>query len=134
LIQIISDRIDATSVQAFWIGTSFQLCSAVFQPIFASFSIIFGRKSIVFIALTLFTVGTIISGVAHVVSVIILGRCLQGAGGGGLITLTYVLIADLFSLRERGKWFGFIGLVWLLGSVTGPIMGGGFAQNASWVS
>ena len=61
-----------------------------------------------------------------------LGRSIQGIGGGGILSLTEILITDLVPLRERGKWFGFQSLTWALGSVTGPLIGGTFAQRVSW--
>lgn len=61
-----------------------------------------------------------------------IGRTIQGIGGGGIITLTEVLITDLVPLRERGKWFGFQSLTWALGSVAGPLIGGLFAQEVTW--
>lgn len=61
-----------------------------------------------------------------------IGRSIQGVGGGGIISLTEILITDLVPLRERGKWFGFQSLTWALGSVTGPLIGGVFAQEATW--
>ena len=61
-----------------------------------------------------------------------IGRSIQGIGGGGIITLTEILITDLVPLRERGKWFGFQSLTWALGSVTGPLIGGALAEKASW--
>ena len=60
------------------------------------------------------------------------GRSIQGVGGGGIISLTEILITDLVPLRERGKWFGFQSLTWALGTVTGPLIGGALAQEASW--
>jgi MFS family permease len=62
----------------------------------------------------------------------LIGRSIQGVGGGGIISLTEILITDLVPLRERGKWFGFQSLTWALGSVTGPLIGGAFAQEATW--
>ena len=61
-----------------------------------------------------------------------IGRSIQGVGGGGIISLTEILITDLVPLRERGKWFGFQSLTWALGSVTGPLVGGLFTQEATW--
>lgn len=61
-----------------------------------------------------------------------IGRSIQGVGGGGIISLTEIIITDLVPLRERGKWFGFQSLTWALGSVTGPLIGGAFAQDATW--
>jgi MFS family permease len=63
----------------------------------------------------------------------LVGRSIQGVGGGGIIALTEVLIADLIPLKERGKWFSIRSGTWALGTVTGPLIGGGFTQSsASW--
>ncbi|KAF7870620.1 hypothetical protein EAF04_004364 [Stromatinia cepivora] len=52
------------------------------------------------------------------------GRCIQGIGGGGLVGLTYALLADMVTLRERGKWMSIISLQWAIGSVISPVIGG----------
>lgn len=105
----------------------------MFQPSWALLSHIFGRKPLILAALVFFTAGSIISGLAHNFTVMLVGRTIQGVGGGGVIALTEVIVTDLVPLRERGKWFGFISGVWALGSVTGPVIGGAFSQNVSWV-
>jgi len=58
----------------------------------------------------------------------------QGIGGGGLLVLTYVVMADLFPLEQRSKLYALVSIVWLVGSIVGPVTGGGFAYNVSWVS
>lgn len=84
-------------------------------------------------ALVLFFIGAIVAATANGFGPLLVGRSLQGLGGGGLIALTEILVTDLVPLRERGKWFGIISAMWSIGSVTGPIVGGAFAQGASWV-
>lgn len=106
--KIISDDVHGTAVESFWAGTSFLLASAGFQLVFASFSHIFGRKPILVSALTIFTTGSVIAGIASTFTAIIVGRSLQGIGGGGVIVLTQIIITDMVPLRTRGKWFGFI--------------------------
>lgn len=64
----------------------------------------------------------------------LVGRSIQGIGGGGIIALTEIVVTDLVPMRQRGAYFGLISSMWSLGSVTGPILGGGFAQNVTWVS
>ena len=86
------------------------------------------------VGLLFFLVGAIIAAVANGFSVLLVGRSLQGIGGGGLIALTEIVVTDLVPLRLRGRWFGIISGMWSLGSVSGPIIGGAFAQNVSWVS
>ena len=84
--------------------------------------------------LVFFLIGSIVAAVARDFAVLLAGRSLQGIGGGGLIALTEVVVADLVPLRLRGQWFGLISAMWALGSVTGPIIGGAFAQATNWVS
>jgi MFS family permease len=86
------------------------------------------------IALTFFTAGAVIAGFARNSTIMIVGRSVQGVGGGGISALTYVIVSDMVTLQERGKWFGFISMVWALGSVTGPVIGGVIAEKTSWVS
>ena len=86
----------------------------------------------ILVALSFFLVGAIVAGVAHDFATLLVGRSLQGVGGGGLIALTEIVVTDLVPLRLRGQWFGIISGMWSLGSVTGPIMGGAFAQKVSW--
>ncbi|KAI9649271.1 hypothetical protein NHQ30_001841 [Ciborinia camelliae] len=128
----IATSLHATAIQAFWCGTSFLLCSTVFQPTWAAFSHIIGRKSVLLTALFLFSVGTILCSVAKNIELLLVGRCIQGIGGGGLVGLTYVLLADMVTLRERGKWMSVISLQWAIGSVIGPVIGGAFAEKLSW--
>src|SRR5437667_7428702 len=127
--QIISEKLHGTAIEAFWAGTSFLLSSTVFQPSWALLSHIFGRKPLMLTALGFFTVGAIVAGLSHNFTAMLVGRTIQGTGAGGVIALTEVIVTDLVPLRERGKWFGFISGVWALGSVTGPVIGGTFAQN-----
>ncbi|KAJ5168211.1 uncharacterized protein N7482_003805 [Penicillium canariense] len=129
----ISDDLGGTATQAFWTGTSFLVASCVFQPIFCLASDIFGRKSILLLAVAAFTLGSILAAVANAFTLLLVGRSIQGVGGGGIMVLTEVLIADLIPLRERGKWFSIRSGTWALGTVTGPLIGGAFTQSAaSW--
>jgi MFS family permease len=109
-LPIIAEKLHGTAIEAFWSGTSFLLTSTVFQPSFASFSHIFGRKPLVFGALTLFAVGALIAGLARNFTMMLVGRCIQGVGAGGMISLTEIIVTDLVPLAERGKWFGYVAL------------------------
>ena len=132
-MKIIAQKLKGTAIEAFWSGTSFLLCSTVFQPSFASFSHIFGRRQVIMVALVFFLVGAVIASVASNFAVLLVGRSLQGVGGGGLIALTEIVVTDLVPLRLRGNWFRIISAMWSIGSVTGPIVGGAFAERI-WLS
>ncbi|KAF2663020.1 MFS general substrate transporter [Lophiostoma macrostomum CBS 122681] len=131
-LPIMAKALGGSALEAFWSGTSFLLTSTVFQPVLGSFSHIFGRKPLIYISLALFTVGAIVAAVANNFTVILVGRSIQGIGGGGIISLTEIVVTDLVPLRERGKWFSFISAMWSIGTVAGPLLGGGFAQKVSW--
>jgi MFS family permease len=126
--------LDATtiSVEAFWIGTSFLLASAVWQPNFIAFSHVFGRKPLLILALVLFTIGAILCGVSMGITLMLVGRCIQGIGVGGTMTLTQTLITDMIPLRQRGNYFALIAIMWAIGSVSGPLVGGVLAQVGAW--
>jgi hypothetical protein len=80
-----------TANEALWTGTSYLLTSAVFQPFIAALSDIFGRRELLFPSLLLFTAGTAICCAAHNFTIMLAGRCIQGVGGGGIITLSQVV-------------------------------------------
>lgn len=129
-----AEKLHGTAIEASWWGTSFLLTATVFQPTFASLSHVFGRKALLLIALTFFTAGAIVAALAHNSTVMIVGRSIQGVGGGGISALTYVIVTDMVTLQQRGKWFGLISMMWALGSVLGPVIGGVIAEKTSWVS
>ncbi|KAI5465732.1 major facilitator superfamily domain-containing protein [Mariannaea sp. PMI_226] len=130
-IPIIAEDINATAIQAFWCGTSFLLASTVIQPPVASLSHVFGRQPALLGSLSLFTAGSIVAALAKNITMLLTGRTLQGLGSGGIVALTYVIVTDLVSLRERGKWFSCISLTWTVGSIIGPLVGGAIVEK-SW--
>jgi len=80
-LQIIARKLNGTAIEAFWAGTSFLLSSIIFQPSFASFPHIFGRRQVIMVALVLFLVGTIVAGVSKNSGALPVGRSLYGIGG-----------------------------------------------------
>ncbi|KAJ5714429.1 uncharacterized protein N7483_011610 [Penicillium malachiteum] len=129
----ISSDFGGTATEAFWAGTSFLVASCVFQPLISLLSDIFGRKSIILLAVLSFTLGAILAAISHGWTLMLVGRCIQGVGGGGIYTLTEILIADLIPLRERGKWFSIKSGSQALGTIVGPLIGGAFTESsASW--
>lgn len=128
----IAQSLKLSGIEAFWAGTSFLVTATVFQPSYASFSHIFGRKPMILFAMTFFLVGVLIGGFSKNVTWLLVGRSLQGVGGGGILALTEIVVTDLVPLRQRGQYFGIISGMWSVGSVLGPVVGGAFAQNTTW--
>ncbi|KAF9434459.1 hypothetical protein BGZ76_007981 [Entomortierella beljakovae] len=115
-----------------WIGTSYLLTSTTFQPLYGKASDIFGRKSTFLFAITVFLVGSALCGAAQNMIMIIVARGIAGIGAGGIMSMVMIIITDLVSHRDRGKYQGIIGATFGLSSVIGPLLGGVFADKASW--
>ena len=130
--QIMARVLKGTAIEAFWSGTSFLLTSTIFQPVLGSFSHIFGRKPLIFFSLTLFLIGAVAAATANNFTVILISRSIQGIGGGGIICLTEMVITDMVPLRQRGNYFSIMSGMWAIGTVAGPLLGGGFSQSVSW--
>ncbi|KIW50684.1 hypothetical protein, variant [Exophiala xenobiotica] len=115
-----------------WIGGAFLIANAAAAPIWVKLSDIWGRKPIFLAALVLFFASSIICAAAVDMEMLIIGRTFQGTAGGGLICMVNVGISDLFSVRERSLWLGLCEGIWAFSGAVGPLLGGVFAQSASW--
>jgi sugar phosphate permease len=115
-----------------WIGSAYLIAQSAATPIWGKVSDIFGRKPILLVTNAIFFVGSLIAGLSINIDMLIAARVIQGIGGGGLVTLVNIAISDLFSVRDRGMYFGMIGGVWALASSLGPVVGGLFTQKVSW--
>ncbi|KAF1999510.1 hypothetical protein P154DRAFT_523302 [Amniculicola lignicola CBS 123094] len=115
-----------------WIGSAYLIANAAAAPIWGKVSDIFGRKPILLMTNFIFFIGSLLAAMSVSIDMLIAARVVQGIGGGGLIVLVNICISDLFSMRERGVYFGLVGGVWALASTLGPVAGGLFTQNVSW--
>lgn len=115
-----------------WIGGAYLLANAATGPIWLKCSDIWGRKPAVLASIALFAAASVLTATATGMAMLLAGRALQGAAGGGVMSLVYVIIADLFSVRRRALYFGAMGSVWMVAGTAGPLVGGALAQHASW--
>ncbi len=115
-----------------WVISVYLLTGTAVTPLYGKLSDIYGRRPIMSLALGVFTFGSILCALAPSMLAIILGRAVQGLGGGGLVALAQTVIADVVPPRERSRYVVYISTVWATSSVAGPILGGFFAQHLSW--
>ncbi|KAI9047867.1 hypothetical protein LZ554_008575 [Drepanopeziza brunnea f. sp. 'monogermtubi'] len=115
-----------------WIGSAYLLANAASVPLWGKFSDIWGRKPILLVASIVFFVGSLLAATSVSIGMLIAARAIQGIGGGGIIILVNICITDLFSMRNRGAYYGIIGMVWAFASAVGPILGGVFTEKVSW--
>lgn len=115
-----------------WVINSYLLASTACGPIFGQASNILGRRSLSIFAVISFAIGSVICATAQSTSQLIAGRTIQGIGGAGCVVMPEILICDLVSLRERGTYVGILTACWGSGTLAAPIIGGAFAEHASW--
>ncbi|KAI0122356.1 major facilitator superfamily transporter [Daldinia grandis] len=129
--KIVGD-IGGTTTQAFWIATSYLLVNAVTMPMMCSVSDIIGRPICLTFSIAAFSVGTIVCCTAHDITQMIVGRCIQGVGGGGIHSLGLVIHTDFVPLRWRPKWYSVTLAAWAIGLSIGPVTGGAIADRTTW--
>ncbi|GAB1208872.1 hypothetical protein APSETT445_007637 [Aspergillus pseudonomiae] len=115
-----------------WMASSYMLANAAAVPLWGKISDIWGRKRILLLANFTFLVGSLICALAINLPMILVGRAIQGVGGGGIIVLVNISVSDLFSVRERPLYYGLFGSTWAIAGALGPIIGGAFTTNVTW--
>ncbi|WP_245655702.1 MDR family MFS transporter [Microtetraspora fusca] len=115
-----------------WVVTAYLLTSTVTVPLYGRLSDAYGRKPLMLVGVTIFLVGSALSGVAQDMGQLIAFRGLQGLGAGALLPLSLALVVDLFPPERSGKVQGALGGVMALSYIAGPFLGGLFTDHASW--
>lgn len=115
-----------------WLITGYLLAETITTPIAGKMSDIYGRKPVFLLGMILFLGGSIFAGFSQNMEWLIIGRAVQGLGGGMLIPVAMAVVADLYSPQERGKMQGILGAIFAIASAIGPFIGGIIVDNASW--
>ncbi|KAE8265518.1 hypothetical protein A4X09_0g6625 [Tilletia walkeri] len=120
------------SEQSAWLGTSYLLSFAAFSPVYARLCDIIGRKTSILIALTFFTLGTLLCGIAGSMNALLIGRAVAGIGGGGMPTIVSVVMSDLVPLKNRGLLQGITNCVFGVAAGLGGPLGGWMNDTTGW--
>jgi EmrB/QacA subfamily drug resistance transporter len=115
-----------------WIVTSYLLTSTAVAPLYGKLSDIHGRRAVMLASVGIFTLGSLACAVAPTMLTLVLGRALQGIGGGGILPIAQAVMADSITPRERGRYQAYMGVVWVTSGVGGPILGGFLAEHLHW--
>src|ERR1700737_3895106 len=110
-----------------WVITAYLLASTAVAPVFGTLSDIYGRRSMIITALSLFVAGSILCALPPNMPGVILARGVQGLGGGGIMPIVQTVISDVVTPRERGQYQAYFSGVWMAAGIGGPLLGGVFA-------
>ena len=115
-----------------WVVTSYLLAATAATPLFGRLSDNHGRRTIMLLAIGIFILGSLVCALAPSMLILVVGRSLQGLGGGGLIPIAQTIIADLLTPRERPMAQSYTSVVFLSASVLGPVLGGLLTDHLHW--
>ncbi len=122
----------ASTDESTWVLTSYLVSNAIVLPISGWFASVFGRKRFFMMCVVIFTLSSLLCGMAPSLGAIILFRVLQGAGGGGLQPMAQSILADSFPPQKRGLAFALYGVTVVVAPTVGPTLGGWITDNYTW--
>jgi EmrB/QacA subfamily drug resistance transporter len=115
-----------------WVVTATLLATTVSTPIWGKLADLFDRKLLLQLALVIFVVASAVAGFSQDTGTLITMRVFQGLGAGGLAALSQIVMADIISPRERGRYAGLFGAVMAVATVGGPLLGGVITDSIGW--
>jgi len=120
--------------RASWIVVAYLIAATIAAPIYGRLGDAFGRRRLMFAALTVFIVASILCAIAPTIELLTLARLLQGLGGGGLMTLSQAMIGESIPPRERARYQGYLATVAMTANSFGPVAGGYLTEHFGWQS
>jgi MFS transporter, DHA2 family, multidrug resistance protein len=131
-LRYIAGSLAASVDESTWIVSTYLIANAVILPASGWLSNVIGRKRFYMLCVAVFTVSSLLCGLAPNLSALILFRILQGLGGGGMPTSEQAILADTFPPEKRGQAFALYGVAVIVAPTVGPTLGGWITDNISW--
>ena len=128
----IAGNLGASQDQSTWVLTSYLVSNAIVLPISGWLVSLFGRKRFFMTCIVIFTISSLVCGIAPSLVLLLLARVVQGGGGGGLQPMAQAILADTFPPRLRGLAFSLYGITAIFAPSIGPTLGGWITDNYSW--
>lgn len=122
----------ATRDESMWILTSYLIAAGIVIPAVDFFSKLCGRKNFFIISILMFTIASMLCGMAKNIEFMIFARILQGFGGGGILPISQAIIIESFTKEQRGAAMSVFGMGVILAPIIGPVLGGWITDNWTW--
>ncbi len=117
-----------------WVVVAYLVAGTIAAPVYGYLGDVFGRRRLMFIALSIFILSSIGCSMAPSINWLTFGRLMQGFGGGGLMSLSQALVGEVVPARLRGHYQGYLAAVATVSSVLGPVLGGFLTDHFGWRS
>src|SRR6188768_1139213 len=131
-LPVIVHDLDGDQAVFTWVVTATLLTTAISTPIWGKLADLFNRKLLFQLAIVIFVLATAAAGFSQSSEMLIAFRAVQGIGAGGLAALSQVIMADIISPRERGRYMGLFGAVMAVATIGGPLLGGVITDAWGW--
>jgi MFS transporter, DHA2 family, multidrug resistance protein len=128
----IAGNLSAGVDESTWVLTSYLVSNAIVLPLTGWFSSIFGRKRFYMVCVVIFTLSSLLCGLAPSLPLLVFFRILQGAGGGALQPISQAILLESFSKEKRGMAMAIFGMGVVLAPIIGPTLGGWITDSYSW--
>jgi DHA2 family multidrug resistance protein len=128
----IQGEIGASGTEGTWISTGYLVSEVVMIPLSAWLTRVFGLRTLLLTCAILFTVFSVVCGLSHDLTSMIIGRVGQGFFGGALIPTAQTIIRTRLPMKQIPVGMTIFGLIVLLGPLVGPVIGGWLTENVSW--
>jgi len=128
----IAGNLSATTSESTWVLTSYLVSNAIILPITGWLGIYFGRKRLLVMCIALFTVSSILCGMAPDLGFLIVARVLQGIGGGAMLPISQAVLLESFPPQKRGVAMATFAMGVVVAPILGPTLGGWITDNYSW--
>src|SRR6266850_899770 len=128
----IAGNLSSTTEESTWVLTSYLVSNAIILPMTGWLGIYFGRKRLLIMCITLFTIASIFCGMAPNLPFLIIARILQGVGGGALVPVSQAVLLESFPLEKRGVAMATFDMGVIVAPILGPTLGGWITDNYSW--
>src|SRR5215831_19443942 len=120
--------------RASWVVVSYLIASTIAAPIYGRLGDAFGRRRLMFAALFIFIIASVLCAASPTIELLALARVVQGLGGGGLMTLSQALVGEAIPPRERARYQGYLAAVAVCANTFGPVAGGYLTEQFGWQS